>query len=261
MFVIADQQRSALRQPIQASFHYSATWFATIWPPRPPAIYFNGPDVRHITVAIRYIVPSRIVVPTVQAKILLVLVHIGTLDDDGRDCRFEQIHIRDVGPGDNHPQRSTVAFDQERLLGAVLAAIKWVLAHIFPPEPGFAQSTVRRLPAPVHRPEFVAFLDQGRPDLLKDAVAAPPLEPAVDRAVVTEVFGQLVPLASRAEPEDYFADRQLIRERPRWALGFGGAFSQRIGSIRSQSSSLISQMVSRGLPCSWTRPIRASPRT
>jgi len=58
------------------------------------------------------------------------------------------------------------------------------------------------LPLPIDRPEVVTLLDQHRPDPLEDTVAAPPLEPAVDRAVVTEMPGQLVPLASGAESED-----------------------------------------------------------
>jgi hypothetical protein len=45
-------------------------------------------------------------------------------------------------------------------------------------------------------------LDQHRPDPSQDAMAAPALEPAVDRAIVAEVLGQLVPLTSRAEAED-----------------------------------------------------------
>lgn len=53
------------------------------------------------------------------------------------------------------------------------------------------------------------------------------------------------------------ADRQSIRGRPPWSLGRGGASSNRIGSIRSQRSSLSSQIVSKGSYCRWFRPIRA----
>src|SRR4051794_29735512 len=72
----------------------------------------------------------------------------------------------------------------------------------FPPEPGLAQHPVGALPLPVHRPDLVALLDQDGPHLLEDAVAAPPLEPAMDRAVVAEPLGQLVPLAAGSEAED-----------------------------------------------------------
>jgi hypothetical protein len=71
-----------------------------------------------------------------------------------------------------------------------------------PPEPGLAQHPVGRLPIPLDRPEFVALLDQNGPDLLEDAVPAPTLEPAMHRAVVAELPGELVPLAAATEAED-----------------------------------------------------------
>src|SRR6516165_12807404 len=73
------------------------------------------------------------------------------------------------------------------------------LPTFFPPEPGLAQHPVGRLPLPVDRAEVVTLGDQCRPDLLEDPGAAPPLEPAVDRAVAAEAFGELVPLAPAAE--------------------------------------------------------------
>ena len=76
------------------------------------------------------------------------------------------------------------------------------LPVFFPPEPGLAQHPVGRLPLPVHGAEFVARFHEYRPELLEDTVLAPPLEPAVDRAIVAEVLGQLVPLAAGAEAED-----------------------------------------------------------
>jgi hypothetical protein len=80
------------------------------------------------------------------------------------------------------------------------------LPVFFPPEPGLAQHPVGRLPPPIDRPEFVALLDQDGPDPLEDAVAAPPLEPTVHRAVVAEVLGQPVPLAAGAEAEEDAVD-------------------------------------------------------
>jgi hypothetical protein len=101
------------------------------------------------------------------------------------------------------------------------------LPTFFPPEPGLAQSPVGRLPLPIDRPEVVAFLDQHGPDLLEDAVSAPPLEPAVDRAVVAELVGELVPLAAGAEAEDdpveggpqVDAGPTAVRLRRRWGVG------------------------------------------
>src|SRR5262249_28710584 len=77
-----------------------------------------------------------------------------------------------------------------------------LLPTVFPPEPGLSQPAVGRLPLPLDGPQLVALLDQDGPDPGEDAVAAPALEPAVDRAVVAEPLGEPVPLAAAAEPED-----------------------------------------------------------
>jgi hypothetical protein len=55
---------------------------------------------------------------------------------------------------------------------------------------------------PLHAAEFVTLGDQHGPDLLEEAPLDPALEPVVDRALGAEAFGQLVPLAAAAEPED-----------------------------------------------------------
>src|SRR5690242_6009037 len=59
----------------------------------------------------------------------------------------------------------------------------------FPPEPGFAQPSVGGLPLPVHGPQFVALLDQFRPDALHDPSPAPALEPVMDGALGAERAG------------------------------------------------------------------------
>src|SRR6516165_12306371 len=58
------------------------------------------------------------------------------------------------------------------------------LPTFFPPETGLAHRAVSTLPVPVHRAEFAAGLDEHRPDPFQHAIAAPPLEPAVDRRVI-----------------------------------------------------------------------------
>jgi len=55
------------------------------------------------------------------------------------------------------------------------------------------------------------------------------------------------------------AFRQSMRGRPPLVLGVGGASSRRIGSIRSQSSSGSSQIVSSGLTLRAIRPKVVAP--
>src|SRR5262245_41631648 len=72
----------------------------------------------------------------------------------------------------------------------------------FPPEPGFPQPSVGRLPLPIHGPEFIAFGRQLGPEALHDAAGAPALEPVVDGALGAEAARQLLPLAAGAHAED-----------------------------------------------------------
>src|SRR5204863_70032 len=114
------------------------------------AIVSDQLEMGHVSMALGCLVTSRIVVPAVQAEVLLELFRVGTTDDG---C-FKQLHVRDVGAGD--------------------------------PEPGFTQATVRRLPALINGIQFVAFLDQNGPDALRDTVTAPSLKPATNGAVVAD---------------------------------------------------------------------------
>src|SRR5215467_2413657 len=66
----------------------------------------------------------------------------------------------------------------------------------FPPEPGFAQPAIGRLPLPIDGPQFVTLGHQEGPDALHDAAGTPMLEPVVDGALGAEATRQFVPLAA-----------------------------------------------------------------
>ena len=74
--------------------------------------------------------------------------------------------------------------------------------QLHPPQTGLAHRGVSRLPFPVHGPQFIAPGLDPFPNAGVQPNALPPLKGAVDRAVVSERLGQLVPLASRAQPKD-----------------------------------------------------------
>src|SRR5512143_2556564 len=208
MLIVTDQDRPALRQPRRGSLHHPATGLAaaraTLWPP----VLTDRADVADVAALLDHLMPGRVVAPLVPAQVLLDLPRVGPLDDDRLHRRLQELHVGHIGPGADHPERAAVALDQQALLGARLAPVGGGLARLFPPEPGLAQHPVGRLPLPVHRPELVARLDQHCPDLLEDPVPAPPLEPAVHRAVVAELLGELVPLTAAAEAEDDPVERR-----------------------------------------------------
>ena len=78
----------------------------------------------------------------------------------------------------------------------------WGWARRNPPKTRLAHRAVDGLPIPGDCLQLLALGHEHGPDPLHDAVLAPPLEPAVDGAVVAELRRQLVPLASGAESED-----------------------------------------------------------
>ena len=186
MLVVANQQRSALRQPGQGSLYDPATGFAPAWPALPPAVFTDRPDVGYIAMPLGYLVSGGIIVSFVETEVLLKLLRVWAFDNDRLNRRLEQFLIDDIGSGDYDPKWSPVTLYQERLLGAVLGAVSGVFPHIFSTKSSFAQSTICGLPSPVDCSELFAFLEQDGPDSLEDAVAAPPLEPAMNRVIPAE---------------------------------------------------------------------------
>ena len=69
--------------------------------------------------------------------------------------------------------------------------------------------------------ELFAFLQQDGPNLLEDAVAAPSLEPAMDRAIIAEMLGKFVPLTSGAEAEDGAVDGRSPVDSRATAMSLG----------------------------------------
>jgi hypothetical protein len=71
------------------------------------------------------------------------------------------------------------------------------------PKARLAHRPIGGLPLEVNSAEFLALLDELLPDEIEYAKLDPPLQSAVHRGVVGELFlGQLVPLAAATHPED-----------------------------------------------------------
>ena len=168
MFLAADQQLLAVQQPPQGSFHHAATWYATTFAGEPHQ-WASVKTSSCWAVSLHARLNCRSYRPI---AVFFVYLHIGTLDDENLNRHLEQLHLRDDCPRNDHTQQAAVARDQERLLSALFATIGCGSARIFPLNPAIAQSTGRCLSSLIRHPEFVAFLDQGHPDLVKDALAA-----------------------------------------------------------------------------------------
>ena len=123
MLVVADQQCSAFRQPGQGSLHYPPAGLSSSGPALRATILTDRPDVGHVAMSFGCIMPSRVVIPSVEAQILLKLLGVGAFDDDCLDRCLEQFLIHYVGSGDHHPEWPPITLDQYRLLGAVLGVL------------------------------------------------------------------------------------------------------------------------------------------
>ena len=97
---------------------------------------------------------------------------------------------------------------------------RWGWVQSRPPKTRFTHGAVRRLPFPVHSAQFLATLHQGSPDALQHSTPHPTLEGPMDGAIVSQLLGQMVPLATASHPKDNaFQHPPLVR--PFAPLGFG----------------------------------------
>ena len=123
---------------------------------------------------------------------------------------------------------------------------RWGCVQWRPPKTRFTHGAVRRLPFPVHSAQFLATLHQGRPDAPQHPTPHPTLEGPMDGAIVSQLPGQVVPLAAASHPKDN-AFQHLPLVHPFAPPGFGRIQLQ-YHSIRSQRSSGTSQIVGNAFP-------------
>jgi hypothetical protein len=172
MFVVADQQLVALRQLSQGSFHYPATWFVTTWPALLPTILPNGPDLGHMAVALCHLVRDRIVEGTVQSQFSSGTVTSGRLMTKASivasSSFISRTRILAIITRNKLPSRTINGDCVVPFLPRSVGGLP-----VFSPS---NQASSGRPSDACHRqftnPEFVALIDQGPADLLKDAVAA-----------------------------------------------------------------------------------------
>ena len=86
-----------------------------------------------------YFMSGRVVIPLVEAQVLLKLLGVGAFDHDCLDRGLEQFLIYYVGSSDHYREWSPVTLDQDRLLGAVLAAVGGVFPYVLAAESSFVE--------------------------------------------------------------------------------------------------------------------------
>jgi len=151
--------------------------------------------------------------------------------------RRDRVHHPQNGPGtrsccpvDREANRHPTAIGEDAALGANLAAVRGVLARLFPPERGFGPRLIHREPGPVHTVSGVIFHDALFPQGHEDVRLRPRLQTAMGRPTGTDArLVRRMPLAARAEHEkdglhrlSIIDARPLAPQRVRFARGDQG---------------------------------------
>jgi len=79
----------------------------------------------------------------------------------------------------------------------------WGLAQYSPPKTRLAHSGIGRLPFEIYTAKFGAVGNESRPNLVEQTTLRPSLKCSMNRTVVGEIFGQLVPLTAAAHTKNY----------------------------------------------------------
>jgi hypothetical protein len=115
---------------------------------------------------------------------------------------MRQLKVMTVCPVDREADRYPVAVGEDAALGANLAAVRGVLAHLFPPSGGFRQRSIHRQPGPVNALQGVIVHEALFPQGHEDIGRRPLLEMAMGRTTGTAArLVQRLPLAARTEYE------------------------------------------------------------
>jgi len=94
---------------------------------------------------------------------------------------------------------------QPRPKGCVLPRFlhdQWGLGRYSPPKTRLSHNRIGCLPLPVYPAEFLTIFEQHCPYPVQQTQLYPALKGAVDRAVVGQGFGQIVPLTTASHAED-----------------------------------------------------------
>src|SRR5712691_11710172 len=199
-FVIADQEGAAFREPSQRPFDDPTPRGMALFALLVQLLLANAPNVRGVAVCRNGGLPGRIVVALVQTQMLrMPRGRLGPLDHDRlQGCR-EQLGIVDVGSRHHHGERASLPLNQEAAFYPRLAPIGGVASDPVSSRARFPHAGIGRLPFPVYSAQLVLRRLEQRPDLIEDPPTAPALKGPMDRAVVRELLGQVIPLDPTAQ--------------------------------------------------------------
>ena len=136
----------------------------------------------------------------------------------------EVVWYVDISSGHHNAQWSTTCFHQDAAFGPGLASVCWIPSDLIPPQTSLAHRGVSRLPLPVHTTQLIAVCLDNGPDPGGNPGRFPPLESAMDGAVLAQTLRKPVPLAARAHSKDDCVEHLTrifsLASGPLWRIEF-----------------------------------------
>ena len=227
LLVVAHQYRPALGQPAQGAFHDPTPGLASLLPDWSS---FSSPMRRiwgRYPNAATALWPVGLSYPLSRHRFWAVSSRNGGLSDldSGRaTTTLSKVRCNSFVSWTLAPATTTLRGPPSAstktlfLLPALPRSVG--LGPMAPPKTRFAYRAIRRLPFPVHAAQLLAFFYQDGPDALQRPTPYPALEGTMDGAIVPQLLGHVVPLATASQPkDDPFQHLPLVH--PFAHLGFG----------------------------------------
>ena len=217
LLVVAHQYPPALGEPTQGAFHHPPSGGKGFLAPSVQLLLPNAPDMRTVPEGSNGPVAGGIVIPFVQAQVLGAF---RACHYDALQGRPQEFRVMDVGSSHHHAQGAASCVHQDALLAPSFAPVGGVASNGAPPNRALpmeqsadchSQSTP---PNSWHSSIRAAQMPSSTP---------PPTQRwkgPMDGAIVSQLPGQVVPLATAAHPKDN-AFQHLPLVRPFAPPGFG----------------------------------------
>ena len=202
--------RSAPRSPrhldsqprVRSTTHRRAGWiFSPVWS---QFLFADSPDMRLVSGFGDGLVAGGIVIPLVQAQVL------GTFRPAHHyalQTMLSSVGLRSFVSWTLAPATATLSgppspVDQDAFLAPCLPPVRGIASNSAPPKRAFPIEQSADCHSQFTPSQLPTFFDQHGPDTLQHPTLYPTLEGSVNGAVISQILGQVVPLAGATHPED-----------------------------------------------------------
>lgn len=209
ILIIPDKNGPALGKPRQCPLHNPATSWVFPVPVFVKLLLANATDMGYVACRLCCAMASGVVIAFVQAEVLWGFRgRLWPRNDNSLQSLCKELGIMNIGTSDCDSRRTSTGLGDKTDLGSWFTTVCRVSSDLVATKASLAHSPIRRLPFPIHSSQFLALFEQDSPNPCKNSVLAPSLKPTMGCAVISQLFGQVVPLHSRTGPIDDCVDYQ-----------------------------------------------------